>query len=64
TNLGLHTGVDHGGLTWTVQLPPEEGRAYISGSSGWGGDTCEYIEATWSQTLPIAEAAVSATRLH
>ncbi|MFJ7592517.1 hypothetical protein ACIQZO_35130 [Streptomyces sp. NPDC097617] len=63
TNLGLNTRVDHGGFTWTVQLPPESGRAYISGSSGWGGDTCEYIEATWGETLSIVDAATIATRV-
>ncbi|KQW13543.1 hypothetical protein [Streptomyces sp. Root369] len=64
TNLGLSTEVAHGGLTWGVQLPQDSGRAYISGSSGHGGDTCEYIEATWPQTLPIVEAAMTATRVH
>ncbi|MFJ3249111.1 hypothetical protein [Streptomyces sp. NPDC086782] len=64
TNLGLRTEVAHGGFTWIVQLPPESGRAYISGSTGYGGDTCEYIEATWLQTHHIVEAALAATRIH
>ncbi|MGW2951545.1 hypothetical protein [Streptomyces eurythermus] len=63
TNLGLSTRVDHGGFTWTVQLPPESGKPYISGSSGWGGDTSDYIEATWSETFPIIDAAMAATRV-
>jgi hypothetical protein len=64
TNLGLSTEVDHDGFKWIVQLPPEgEGRAYIAGSSGCGGDTCEYIEATWPETAAIVEAAVAATRI-
>lgn len=63
TNLGLRTEVTHGGFDWTVQLPRESGRAYIAGSGGWGGDTAEYVEATWGQTFPIVEAAMSATRV-
>ncbi|MFD5788611.1 hypothetical protein ACFWH1_18560 [Streptomyces sp. NPDC127037] len=63
TTLGLSTRVDHGGFTWTVQLPPEEGKPYISGSNGWGGSTCEYIEATWAETWPIIDAAMNATRV-
>ena len=64
TNLGLHTEVDHGGFTWTVQLPQESGRAYISGSTGWGGDTSTFVEATWGETLPLVEAAMAAIRIH
>ncbi|MDH6189159.1 hypothetical protein M2168_002191 [Streptomyces sp. CZ24] len=63
TTLGLNTRVAHGGFDWTVQLPLESGRAYIAGSSGWGGDTCEYIEATWGETFPIVDAALNATRV-
>ncbi|MFI0827250.1 hypothetical protein ACH4Q7_22655 [Streptomyces roseolus] len=63
TSQGDHTFVDHGGFTWTVQLPPGEGKPYISGSRGWGGDTAEYIEATWAETFPIIDAAMDAFRV-
>jgi hypothetical protein len=64
TTLGLTTTVTHNGSDWTVRLPQEgQGRAYISGSSGWGGSTAEYVEATWSQTAKIVDAAMAATRL-
>ncbi|MEU1853926.1 hypothetical protein ABZ499_32885 [Streptomyces sp. NPDC019990] len=64
TNLGLRATVDHDGFTWTVQLPKEgEGRAYISGSTGHGGDTSDYVEATWGETFQIVEAALAATRI-
>ncbi|MFI1703008.1 hypothetical protein [Streptomyces griseoruber] len=64
TNLGFSTRVDHDGFTWTVQLPKEgHGKAYISGSSGFGGDTSEYVEATWRETAEIVEAAMAATRI-
>lgn len=65
TGLGLSTSVPHGGFDWTVLLPKEgQGRAYIAGSSGRGGDTSEYIEATWGETFAIVDAALAATRLH
>ncbi|MFI9418044.1 hypothetical protein [Streptomyces werraensis] len=65
TNLGLTAKVAHDGCDWTVRLPREgEGRAYISGSSGWGGSTAEYVEAAWSETARIVDAAMAATRLH
>ncbi|MFD0209141.1 hypothetical protein ACFVH9_08385 [Streptomyces hirsutus] len=64
TNLGLRATVDHGGYTWTVQAPQDSGPAYIAGSSGYGGSTSEYIEASWAQTIPIVDAAMAATRLH
>ncbi|GGQ49867.1 hypothetical protein GCM10010250_21810 [Streptomyces althioticus] len=65
TNLGLTAKVAHDGFDWTVRLPAEgEGRAYISGSSGWGGGTAEYQEATWAETARIVDAAMAATRLH
>lgn len=63
TNLGLSAEVEHGGYKWTVQLPQDSGNAYIAGSSGYGGDTCEYIEATPVETIPIVEAAMAATRI-
>ncbi|MEU7323380.1 hypothetical protein ABZ682_22935 [Streptomyces griseoviridis] len=65
TNLGLSTKVPVDGLDWTVRLPREgHGKAYIAGSSGWSGDSAEYIEATWSETFAIVDAALAATRLH
>jgi hypothetical protein len=64
TSRGLSAEIPQGGFTWTVRLPQEgEGRAYISGSSGWGGETGEYIEATGLETIRIVEAAMAATRL-
>ncbi|MFJ1607008.1 hypothetical protein ACIOHS_27095 [Streptomyces sp. NPDC088253] len=65
TNLGLSVEVPADGFDWTVRLPQEgHGKAYIAGSSGWGGDTAEYIEATWGDTFAIIDAALAATRLH
>ncbi|MDX3345927.1 hypothetical protein PV387_41195 [Streptomyces sp. ME02-6987-2C] len=58
----LRTEVPYGGFNWEVALPPESGRAFIGGTTGYGGDTCEYIEATWRETFPIVEAAMNATR--
>jgi hypothetical protein len=49
--------------TWTVQLPADGyGQARITGRHGHGGTELLDIPATWSQTLPIVEAAVSALR--
>ncbi|MEV6738672.1 hypothetical protein AB0N14_17755 [Streptomyces sp. NPDC051104] len=65
TGQGLSTEVRVDGFDWTVRLPKEgQGRAFIAGSSGWGGDTAEYIEATWGETFAIVEAAMAATRVH
>ena len=63
TGLGLRTTVPHDGYDWIVRLPKGNGRAFIAGSTGWGGDTSDFIEATWAETGPIVEAAVSATRI-
>ncbi|MEU6595291.1 hypothetical protein ABZ923_39875 [Streptomyces sp. NPDC046881] len=63
--LGLSVEVPFDGFDWTVRLPKEgHGKAYIAGSSGWGGDTAEYIEATWGETARIVDAALAATRVH
>ncbi|MGJ3558931.1 hypothetical protein ACR6C2_08100 [Streptomyces sp. INA 01156] len=63
-SLGLQAKVSHGGFTWTVRAPQDAGKAYIAGSSGYGGETSEYIEATWPETIRIVDAAMAATRIH
>lgn len=64
SNLGLSARVPHEGQDWTVRLPQGNGKAYISGSSGYGGETATFVEATWAQTFPIVDAALAATRVH
>lgn len=63
TVLGLCAKVANGGCDWIVALPKEgEGKAYIAGSCGYGGETATFIEATWGETIPIVDAAMAATR--
>ncbi|WP_225846926.1 hypothetical protein [Streptomyces sp. HPF1205] len=63
TDLGLSTKVRYAGSEWTVQLPPDSGRACIPGVLGDGCEMSACVVATWLQTMPIVEAAMSATRL-
>ncbi|MEU0060521.1 hypothetical protein [Streptomyces sp. NPDC006334] len=63
TNLGLTTEVNtKDGHQYTVRLPKGSGKAYIAGRAGYGGTEFLDINATWSQTFPIVEAALAATR--
>ncbi|MEU5389475.1 hypothetical protein [Kitasatospora cineracea] len=69
TNLGLVTDVNHGGDIWTVILPRQDDparatRAEITWRENWGG--AEYVgaPATWLQTMPIVDAALTVTRAH
>ncbi|WP_405961223.1 hypothetical protein OG235_36790 [Streptomyces sp. NBC_00024] len=64
TNLGLTTQVNHDSYTYFVRLPKGEGKAFIAGRDGYGGDEHLDIDATWAQTAPIVEAAMAATRVH
>ncbi|MFE7214581.1 hypothetical protein ACFU93_32495 [Streptomyces sp. NPDC057611] len=64
TTLGPRATVAHDGQDWTVQLPKGSGKAYIAGSTGYGGHTPTFVEATWAETFPIVEAAMAAARLH
>jgi hypothetical protein len=64
TSLGLQVEVTHRGTTWTVRAPQDAGPAYIAGGSGYGGDTVEYIEASWPETHDIVDAAMAAARVH
>jgi hypothetical protein len=64
TNLGPTTEVStEDGYRYTVRLPKGSGKAFIAGRDGYGGGEFLDVEATWSQTLPIVEAVMAATRI-
>jgi hypothetical protein len=64
TNLGLTGEVTHDSYTWTVVIPTdtEPAKARITGRSGFGGGEVLDVEATWAQTVGIADAAMGALR--
>ncbi|MFD6350320.1 hypothetical protein ACFWF9_37230 [Streptomyces roseolus] len=61
TNLGATTRFNYAGWDWTVVAPSGQ-KAYILGQAGWGGTELGSLDATWSQTLPIAEAIMAHNR--
>ncbi|TFV33186.1 hypothetical protein E4K10_30365 [Streptomyces sp. T1317-0309] len=64
TRLGLTTQVDEGGYTYCIRLPKGSGKAFIASRDAYGGGEHLDIEATWTQTMTIVDAAMAATRIH
>lgn len=64
TNLGPMVEVSGDGYTWVVELPASgEGKARITGRTGYGGSEFFTVEASSTQTAAIVEGYMSSMRI-